>query len=647
MQARSVHDLFLSYRVACDLAFVDAVYDLCSSAATASRATFHAYLDHRCLVPGRPWEDGFLRGLNSAPVVFLVISPASARSLHCDHDNVVLEWEFAVDRLDAGRCAAVVPLFVDYYSRDDLQEGKAAHSSSFSAAAFGEMVASFPDTLHDHPRSPRCRTLRGMLEYVASMHSITVSTQKAPKPAAPTTTTDGATAEPDTVDGARSKNRGSPAPLTGKPAVLYLFSHEQTALNQLLLPEPPSWLPLDSQLILEPCPIPLASELYQWVEDPNSQVLMVDDTSSNGHPLLSIWLETSLLRADILVATIHLTRNATDDVHDCIQPHAHSDPQSASNAANLAVRQIILGAAAFAPEFGRSLLARTQPSQSLADSDLDDALLVEALASCVSAAAPATTEPSRSTPATGPVVVVLRLADAAAEASRAVVREVMAKLHPSLRAVQDCKILWIRSVASDTGATTTGAAAAAATTAADDELHRGEQSGDSVTLGAGVAVARLFVDDIMAVARAADQPVDETPPVIPALQPRPTAEASTEAMTMMVAAPGPPPLPVSPLVTTEVGNAARKDIKSLDFVICFGAECDTSIAHSLFRSFASFTTTEDAVYIQPFEQDDLAIAAKGSSTNQDGRAKPVYLFLLSNPALEAMRKGEGVFLKQV
>ncbi|KAI9343081.1 hypothetical protein DFJ73DRAFT_961245 [Zopfochytrium polystomum] len=577
------------YRVSCDLAFVDAVYDRCS-AATAS-ADIHPYLDHHCLVPGRPWEDGFLRGLDSAPLVFLVISRASAASLRSDSDNVVLEWEYALNRLNAGSCVAVVPLFVDY--RDP-----SSTTTPYSPADFAGLATSFPEIFHNHPRSPKTVTIRKLMESIASMHSITVTAKTATKRAEGSSTDFVNVVDVD-VRGfaqilgavARTRNRGtagSTPSQIGAPVELFLSQKEENELRNILLKDLPNARQSTAELMLERCPLSLSSELNQWMDDPTSQVLAVKDVKSEGFPYLKVWLESALLQEDLLIGVI--------------------DISAGQSSVNSAVRQIIFHAALYAPELGRKLLVR---ASSFSEQDLAG-LLSESLAACVNASGPNKTVPA--------AAVLTILFDDSAE-SQSGLASVLGRLEPALRTIPELKILIVHSLDERGSSAEVSALRALLNDGENVEVHHSR-----------IAVSELLVQEVLT---AASNPAFSAPK---SRSDKPAAQSTTPSPEIKK-----PVMAVSPAVPTTTIESG-KPLPTPDFIICFGAQIDTSVVEALRQAFISYTRGDHSVAIQPLDRGQLNITI--NEDHSKGK-KPVYLFLVSNSALRAMCNGERVFLEQI
>ena len=118
------YDVFLSYRVDSDSEHVMMLYNaLCEKELTV-------WLDKECLLPGQPWEEGFCDGLiNSASFVCLLSRGAInhptkpwqcfsklLESSKCD--NVLLEWNMALELRQRDMIDGIFPIFIGDRSGD-------------------------------------------------------------------------------------------------------------------------------------------------------------------------------------------------------------------------------------------------------------------------------------------------------------------------------------------------------------------------------------------------------------------------------------------------------------------------------------------------------------------------------------------------
>jgi hypothetical protein len=77
------------------------------------------FWDKECLEDGAPWEECFKEGLKKSRKVITLISEKALGGF-CDkaltgQDNVLMEWELAVDKLEAGESEYIVPVLVGEY----------------------------------------------------------------------------------------------------------------------------------------------------------------------------------------------------------------------------------------------------------------------------------------------------------------------------------------------------------------------------------------------------------------------------------------------------------------------------------------------------------------------------------------------------
>ena len=128
-------DLFISYRVTSDADLVEKLYDKI----TKEHPTMKVFLDKRELVLGEAWGQGFADAITHSRVVALVMSRGTFSCPHgktcdnCPHniarlqrnpdaeDNVILEYDLALDMFDMGRIKRIVPLLVgDLHDHEHL-----------------------------------------------------------------------------------------------------------------------------------------------------------------------------------------------------------------------------------------------------------------------------------------------------------------------------------------------------------------------------------------------------------------------------------------------------------------------------------------------------------------------------------------------
>ncbi|KAI9203355.1 uncharacterized protein BJ171DRAFT_150416 [Polychytrium aggregatum] len=167
----TAHDFFISYRVSSEhnLAEKLALY-LQSSEFTDRLKAYtkggapklpHVYLDVNCLVYGKAWEQGFLSGLVNSKIAILLISDQALERVRTADkpDNLLLEWEFAVDLCKTGKLE-IVPFLVAEESGDVISLFR-----SFN-------LDQFPDELHCHPNSPQKHTIRETMAFIFAIQGI-------------------------------------------------------------------------------------------------------------------------------------------------------------------------------------------------------------------------------------------------------------------------------------------------------------------------------------------------------------------------------------------------------------------------------------------------------------------------------------------
>jgi len=110
----SDHDIFINYRVRTDKDFAIKLFYALSSETRDDGKAYRPFLDIECLNDGEEWEAGFLHGLESAAVILLLISEDALKGIESAHqhqDNVLLEYEFALEKHKKGQ-AVILPLLV-------------------------------------------------------------------------------------------------------------------------------------------------------------------------------------------------------------------------------------------------------------------------------------------------------------------------------------------------------------------------------------------------------------------------------------------------------------------------------------------------------------------------------------------------------
>eukprot|EP00049_Salpingoeca_infusionum_P013197 m.246542 g.246542 ORF g.246542 m.246542 type:complete len:1402 (+) comp15381_c0_seq2:107-4312(+) len=112
------YDVFISYRVESDLAFVSALYDCLTKFAIGKEGRrLNVFFDKVRLEEGRRWDLDFMEAMCKSSIVVPVISPGAlgrmAEPLDATkEDNLLLEWMLALHLVDAGRVERVVPVLL-------------------------------------------------------------------------------------------------------------------------------------------------------------------------------------------------------------------------------------------------------------------------------------------------------------------------------------------------------------------------------------------------------------------------------------------------------------------------------------------------------------------------------------------------------
>eukprot|EP00050_Salpingoeca_kvevrii_P005397 m.281725 g.281725 ORF g.281725 m.281725 type:complete len:318 (+) comp11107_c0_seq52:2216-3169(+) len=144
----SQFDVFVSYRVAANVSLANALFEAVERESVSSRLGRRAqcYLDSKCLQAGRPWQEGFVRGLQRSAVFAPVVSAGALAAMaglgqsspgdKCD--NVLLEMLVALilEALPNSRLKMVCPLLV----------GSVGADGRYEALDIGQVLAGLPDT---------------------------------------------------------------------------------------------------------------------------------------------------------------------------------------------------------------------------------------------------------------------------------------------------------------------------------------------------------------------------------------------------------------------------------------------------------------------------------------------------------------------
>ncbi|KAJ3191863.1 hypothetical protein HK101_007329 [Irineochytrium annulatum] len=340
-----MHDFFVSYRVRCEADMAERF-----ASALGVRSRHHAYLDHLCLVPGVEWDQGFINGLQSSTMILPLISDACISTMTTPHaDNVLLEWELSLQRRDADPSCIIVPILVP-----SPTTGKPF--SSFNTSIY-------PDILHDHPRSPRVRTVRDTITRMFTLQGLHV--------------------DPDAIEAVVPRLRQIRNVLLGAADtgvdlrdVALLTAEENDAIINWLRPVDVDrdrarlgreWHPGTRKWIVD--------EVIEWLTDPVARILLLIAPAGTGKSVMAN-----------LVANELQPRNELGGAFFC-----KFDDEQRSGAAAL-VRSIAHQLSRWWPAFGRVLLGVRDVDPGCVDADvtrLFQTVLVEPL-SQVATSAPGT-----------------------------------------------------------------------------------------------------------------------------------------------------------------------------------------------------------------------------------------------------------------
>ncbi|KAI9203990.1 uncharacterized protein BJ171DRAFT_127141 [Polychytrium aggregatum] len=167
------HPVFISYRVSSDSSFVEKLAPYLQSVWFLKKLGLgpehisllpHIFFDKYCLVGGTLWEDSFLAALKTSKLIILVISPDALVGINSTRDNMFLEWEWAVELQQQGQ-ARIMPLLL---ATEDPSSGSIQPFSLFQ-------LDRFPDELHQHPESPKQRTIRETMRMIFAIQGLQVN----------------------------------------------------------------------------------------------------------------------------------------------------------------------------------------------------------------------------------------------------------------------------------------------------------------------------------------------------------------------------------------------------------------------------------------------------------------------------------------
>lgn len=154
------HHFFVNYRVATDASAAETLAFALEAAAPPHgvQGPPTAFRDKNYLQEGEGWELGFVHCLRSSACVVLVISEMALQGVQSADkraDNVLLEYEVAMELAESGRCV----LFPVLMGRVVEVQGQGKLYKSFSEFD----VSVYPDAPHAHAKSNRTRSVRAIM----------------------------------------------------------------------------------------------------------------------------------------------------------------------------------------------------------------------------------------------------------------------------------------------------------------------------------------------------------------------------------------------------------------------------------------------------------------------------------------------------
>ncbi|KAJ3042581.1 hypothetical protein HDV00_007116 [Rhizophlyctis rosea] len=129
--------------------------------------------DRECLPLGKSWQESFLQGLLRAHVVIALCSVKAldrVKKADKEGDNLLLEWEIALDKYEIGE-AHVLPVLVGLKKVVETKDGDSIAVRRTFFEEFGSADC-FPDLYHAHPKSPRRHTIRQIIKTLLSLQAV-------------------------------------------------------------------------------------------------------------------------------------------------------------------------------------------------------------------------------------------------------------------------------------------------------------------------------------------------------------------------------------------------------------------------------------------------------------------------------------------
>jgi energy-coupling factor transporter ATP-binding protein EcfA2 len=171
-----VYDVFVNYRVWCDRKPAETLYYALKAKG------FSVFWDKISLEDGAPWEDGFIKGLQKSRKILLLISEKALEGIidnaPTQADNVLKEYELAVDKFEAGDKTLIIPVLLGEYITASTGDD---YPSSTALKKFGAF-AGLPKKPWPECHSTTCktRTIKQTMDKIFSVQGIHVDPDSIP-----------------------------------------------------------------------------------------------------------------------------------------------------------------------------------------------------------------------------------------------------------------------------------------------------------------------------------------------------------------------------------------------------------------------------------------------------------------------------------
>ena len=177
-------DVFLSYRVSSDEHHCRLIYKMLTAKG------LNVWWDKESLEPGKPWEEGFCKGLINCTTFIPVLSKSGLKNFECltessRCDNVLLEHRFALELKELSLVDAVFPIMIGECLTQNSDPKSCTYSHFLNSKCYpvcpDVVVKSVEQKLCEHlnheglgtPISPTL-TVKGIYEAVIAHHGMCV-----------------------------------------------------------------------------------------------------------------------------------------------------------------------------------------------------------------------------------------------------------------------------------------------------------------------------------------------------------------------------------------------------------------------------------------------------------------------------------------